>query len=136
MPLYSPPLGNEMIDLILTWLSRQSKDSGDRMTETNEYKTQWNDYRKRSRIVFALFLGYIPGVFILGFPLTKLLKSEIPFYIVALTWMATTVGAWIHLILFRCPRCRERFMMNKYFVVASGRKCPYCGLKKYDGKTA
>jgi len=104
------------------------------MTETNDYKDQWDDYRRRNRIVIALFLGFIPGVLILGFPLTKLLKSEIPFYAVALTWMAMTAGAWIRLILFRCPRCRERFMMNKYFVVASGRKCPYCGLKRYEGK--
>jgi len=106
------------------------------MTETNDYINQWKDFRKRNRIVIALFIGYIPGVLILGFPLMKLLNSETPAYIIVVTWMVALVWAWIHLILFRCPRCGERFMMNRYFVVASGRKCPYCGLSKYEEKSA
>lgn len=106
------------------------------MTEKNDYKKQWDDYRKRNRIVIALFVGYIPGVALLAIPLVKFLKSEIPFYIIALSWMVAIGWAWIRLILFRCPRCGDRFMMNKYFVVASGKKCPYCGLQKYEEKSA
>src|SRR5262245_21123497 len=48
----------------------------------------WREYRKRSRIFWAVFFSYIPGVLVIGVPLSRVLHSESVVGIVAIVWMA------------------------------------------------
>ena len=58
-----------------------------------DYTAAWRGYRKRSLVLWAIFLGYIPGVFVLfvgaGLPIAALTgtKPDYFFYPIAGSWM-------------------------------------------------
>ncbi|OPY67786.1 MAG: hypothetical protein A4E57_02105 [Syntrophorhabdaceae bacterium PtaU1.Bin034] len=62
----------------------------------HSYETEWNDLKKRWRLFWLAFLGYLPGTLIIGYPLSKLLRSETPVLVVAVTWMALFLASGIY----------------------------------------
>jgi hypothetical protein len=71
----------------------------------------WQDYKRRRRVFFAILLSYIPGVFTLSRPLTRLFHSSIPFYVVAGAWMLAYVVSYFFMCSFPCPRCHRAFFL-------------------------
>src|ERR1700693_2861813 len=47
----------------------------------------WRDLNRRSTILWLLFFGCIPGMFLLAYLLNDLLLQEAPFFVVAIAWM-------------------------------------------------
>jgi hypothetical protein len=93
-----------------------------------DYSSQWEPYRRTRRMGLFLFLGYVPGVVIIGYPLSKLFGSQIPFEVVAICWF-TTLGVFaIWHRTFRCPRCHNRFFIKTFYRNDFARKCLHCGL--------
>ncbi len=53
------------------------------MNSSATYEEQWKSYQRRSRLFWLVFLTYVPGVFAIGVPLTRLFSSEIPVFVAA-----------------------------------------------------
>src|SRR5262249_54196259 len=95
-------------------------------------ESPWRSCQFRERLLFLIWLGYIPGVSAIGIPLAKRYGSETPFIIVAALWMAAGAVAGISLSLFKCPRCRKPFFLGKWLSSnPMARKCMRCGLPKW-----
>src|SRR5215471_21199489 len=101
------------------------------MKETVSYTSKWEEYRKRSRLFWVVFLMYVPGVALISVPLCKAFNSSTPGFIVAGIWMA--VGLILHLrtMFWRCPRCDKYFFCNWWYGNRFARKCVHCKLPKW-----
>ncbi len=98
------------------------------------YSTQWDDYRKRRKIFFLIFLSYLPGIYILGVPLERYLSSEIPLIVIATAWIIAFVVAGWHMNAWRCPSCQETFFRRRWVHNQFARRCVHCGLEKWADK--
>ena len=104
------------------------------MSET-DYAASWQDLRKRRRLVWLLFLGYIPGVAALCFLVVTAAasmggskQSEVACAVIALFWILAFAVAAIRLTFFRCPRCRRLFHSTWWRHNPFARHCLHCGL--------
>jgi hypothetical protein len=94
---------------------------------------QWTKHRKQTRIVWALFVGWIPyGIFVLRTETSThsdyVGLALIPYVLVLM--IVSAKASW-----FRCPRCRERFYAwGPWGLGHNGfaRKCRNCGLRKWQ----
>jgi hypothetical protein len=91
----------------------------------------WQNYRHRRRWHFAIWLGYIPGVFLIGFPLKRLFGSDIPFYVVAGGWMLAFLVSGVYLSLFPCPNCHQPFFFTGWVHNPFARRCMHCRFPKW-----
>ena len=91
----------------------------------------WQEYRKRLRLVTWLFIGYIPGVFILSYPAMLVLGTQAPFYAVGGLWIAALVIAWLRLGFFPCPRCAKSFSSTWWYSNPLATSCVHCGFPKW-----
>src|SRR6516225_5111410 len=95
------------------------------------YSAEWNDYRKRQRLVWAIALTYIPGVLVLGVPVSKLFNSEAPMIVVAFAWMIAFAGTGVYYSSWKCPRCGKPFFKSWYYN-SFARRCLHCKLPKWS----
>jgi ribosomal protein S27AE len=104
--------------------------------------SRWFEYQRRARWLWIAFLGYVPGVAIVGFPLNALFDTlglgtvcgvkGLPFYVVAGGWMvAFAVLSW-RKIAFRCPRCGDSFFATWLFHNDFALHCVHCKLPKWE----
>jgi hypothetical protein len=102
-----------------------------------DYEAAWRDFRKRSIILWAAALGYVPGMAFISIaivlPLSALtgIKPDNIVLPVAVCWLATIVITGFYRSLFRCPRCGKEFFWGSWFVNSFARKCMHCGLRKW-----
>lgn len=106
-----------------------------------DYAAAWRELRLRRRLLWVLFLGYIPGVaalcFLVGGPVTSLggsKQGEVVCAVIALLWILAFAVAAIRLTLFRCPRCRQLFHSTWWRHNPFARNCLHCDLAQ--GTTA
>jgi hypothetical protein len=92
--------------------------------------SRWRNFEKREWTVFLLFLGYLPGVFALSYPLDRLFGSAVPFaLVVAVAWMGAFGAAVFWHGNFPCPRCREPFFRRSWWYQRGlAKRCVHCGL--------
>ena len=102
------------------------------MSASTHKHYSWQNYRQRRLWFFAIFLGYIPGVLALGFPLTWLFGSDIPFYIVGGAWMLAFVISSIYMSSFPCPSCHRAFFFTWWHHNPLARRCVHCGFPKWS----
>jgi len=102
------------------------------MPEGPTYNIHWQDFRRRNRLAILLFLGYLPVVGTLGYLLSAFVTSEIPLITIAVFWTLVWLWACLRVCTFHCPRCGKLYCINKYFVATLGRRCPHCGLRRYE----
>ncbi|MEP6671004.1 MAG: hypothetical protein ABJF10_17725 [Chthoniobacter sp.] len=102
------------------------------MSSTPTYEEQWKVYRHRSRLFWLVFLGYVPGVFLLGVPLRYLFSSNIPVYIVAGLWMLAFAISGNYAVAWRCPRCGKPFFRGSWYTNSWARRCVHCQLPKWS----
>ena len=108
--------------------ARPNHDQRRAMSASMQEHSSWQDYERRRRWFFATWLGYVPGAFALGYPLTRLFHSDIPFFVVAGAWMLALAVSGIYMALFPCPRChREFFYTWWHFWNPFARRCVHCG---------
>jgi hypothetical protein len=107
------------------------------MSTEPDYTAAWCDLKRRQLISWAMFLGYVPGVFAIVFgvelPLAALTGIELDyfFYPVAFSWMALAVIAGWRKATFRCPHCHRWFFATWWYQLPFARKCVHCGLPKW-----
>ena len=81
------------------------------------------DYRKRWRLLWFVFLSYLPlgALFMLFVPI------DAKFF--ALPWLALFAIAGCRLGCFRCPSCCELAFMKAMWNNPFSRRCLHCGLE-------
>jgi hypothetical protein len=96
---------------------------------------EWAKHRKRTRVVWGLFAGWIPYVFFVIAVLNWLhVRTTFAFvalvpYILAFVIFGNVVS------VFRCPRCGSRFYAWGPWGLGHNsfaRKCRNCGLRKWQ----
>ncbi len=83
------------------------------------------EIRRRRRLVFVVFLLYIPVVIITFF----VFRSDQFTVWVALAWMALCAVTIIRASLSRCPRCGKHYHYKRPTSNPWTRKCLHCGLR-------
>ncbi|RKI03448.1 hypothetical protein D7Y04_00165 [Corallococcus sp. AB038B] len=96
----------------------------------SSYREQWKDLRRRGRRVLVGFLLF-PLVPVVGQALHGRPGGSRILLAFVLGSMLFTVVSSIRAILFRCPRCRERFFIDGPYRNSFTRKCLRCGLPKW-----
>ena len=109
------------------------------MTDTNtDYTSAWDNYRRRRRWLFGVWLGG----FVALAGLAKLLHTgPIQNYEVSINqlflgvaisvWFIASTIAGVRLLLFRCPRCGRHFFVMWWRGDMFARRCLHCKLRKW-----
>ena len=105
------------------------------MIEHEIYLRAWRSYKRNVRILWVLFLGFIPFGYGVIKPLMNIYQSDIPITIFALTWSMICFYSLLRISFFKCPRCGdlffEKWIMGRFVGFYTG-KCIHCGLQKYS----
>jgi hypothetical protein len=105
-------------------------------TSTQSQTSSWQNYRRRRFWFFVIWLTYVPGVFVLGYPLSRLLDSGIPVYILAGAWIVAFIASANYMELFPCPKCRRAFFRTSWFHNPLARRCVHCGFPKWSDSSS
>ena len=107
---------------------------GKTMSESSNdhYDAQWKDFRKRLMLMLCLFLGALPGTYLIAHALGWVLKVKWDnlFPGVFVAWGIVYLGSIIHWVAFRCPRFHKRFGQKGLFANPFAYQCLHCGLPK------
>src|SRR4051812_9740050 len=96
---YAP---NRLPNMMLRGITRMN-------TSTQSQTFSWQNYRRRRFWFFVIWVTYVPGVFVLGYPLSRLFDSGVPIYILAGAWMVAFIRSANYMELFPCPKCHRAF---------------------------
>jgi DNA-directed RNA polymerase subunit RPC12/RpoP len=92
----------------------------------------WADYRRRQWAAGLTSIGCIPLAMLIGLGIETLKRSDRLVALFVLPLAILTFGAWSRFVLFRCPNCGRHFHITESWRLTSGRKCPHCGLARYQ----
>ena len=84
--------------------------------------------RRRRRLGWLLWLGYLPGVVLLTFALRSVIDLDVVAIVVALAWMGAAAVNHARLMRLPCPRCAGRFHVGSRWHNPWTRRCLHCGL--------
>ena len=102
---------------------------------SENYRDAWLEYRRLRKLCLLVWLGGLPGVFILSYPASWLSPrvSAVWFVILFLCWGIAFFRLTYLFQQFSCPRCGEDFEKSRFVHYGwLARKCGICGLKKFD----
>lgn len=102
------------------------------MSGNSDFALAWNDYHRRRRWFFGVWLGGFAILVTLDMLLSKLPLRGLVFDVLGPIWMIGFVIVAIRLSLFRCPRCHHRFFTTWWHGNPLARKCLHCGLPKWS----
>lgn len=97
--------------------------------------TTWDDYRRRRRLFWFAFLGYVPVVGVVGSSLSWIVGSDLPAIAVALAWMVFSAFAGVRMKAFPCPRCGKPFFLGPFFQNPLTQRCVHCRWPKWRERT-
>jgi hypothetical protein len=103
------------------------------MSDRPEFVLAWNDYRRRRRWSFGVWLGgFLFLALLVGLLSSRSLLNDLVFWVLGLTWIVAFLVADIRLACFRCPRCHHMFFWGLWYSNPFARKCLHCGLLKWS----
>jgi 4-amino-4-deoxy-L-arabinose transferase-like glycosyltransferase len=102
------------------------------MNHTSRFASTWNDYRRRRRWFFGVWLGGFIIVASLAAFLAKLSLGDLAFAVLAPAWGLAFVVVAVRLQFFLCPRCHRHFSKAFWYGNPFARKCVHCGLPKWS----
>jgi DNA-directed RNA polymerase subunit RPC12/RpoP len=114
----------------LAWLS----------VEEHQYQRQWQAFRKHRNLIVALiiaeFLGFLPFLVLATVVERTLFKKTGVSFPVVILYGILYIVTGSQLRRFLCPRCGKNFFGGVFatFETMMGRKCPNCGLRRYEGE--
>jgi len=91
----------------------------------------WRDLNRRSRILWRLLFGFLPGMFLFSYLLNGPLFQGTPFLVGALAWMGAIAWAGGRMASFACPRCSGAFFESWYFFKPLRQNCAHCSLARW-----
>ena len=93
---------------------------------------QWREFRHWNRLGIFAFVALMPALAISAFIVQLIPFLSILPLVVGAGCILLFIVSYFQLRAFRCPRCRNAFMVKSSLGTnASGRKCVHCGLKLY-----
>lgn len=108
-------------------------DAGSQSTDRVRRLVQgWADYRRRQRTAALMSIGFIPMTALIVLGVETLTRSDglITPFVAPLA--VVVLGTWCWFVLFRCPNCSRHFHVTISWHLTSGRRCPHCGLERYQ----
>jgi hypothetical protein len=101
------------------------------ITPSQTQSSSWQDYRLRRRWFFGILLTYVPGLAALGYPLSRVLDSDTPVYVLAGAWMIAFIVSSNRMDSFPCPKCQRAFFRKFLFHNPLARRCMHCEFPKW-----
>jgi len=99
------------------------------------FASSWRVLRRRCRIYWIALFGALPAEVLIGWPLDRLLGSDIPFLAIAGVAMATLLVAGYRVKNWPCPSCGKPFLRRSFsFDKRLRRSCAHCSLPLYYGE--
>jgi len=92
----------------------------------------WADYRRRQWTAGLLTLGFVPLAGLIAVTMENFTQSERFIIVPETAFMIIVVWSWSRFIYFRCPFCSRCFHLTAVCRLTSGRRCPHCGLERYQ----
>ena len=97
----------------------------------SEFGVAWQDYRRRVRWFFGVWLSGFVVVGALAELLGKLGLGDVGIKVFSPAWMIAFVVVGVRLQLFKCPRCRRQFFKAWWYYNPFARKFVHCGFSKW-----
>jgi hypothetical protein len=91
----------------------------------------WRQLQRPEWTVLLLWIGYLPEVFAITYPLRHIFASDVSFMAVAFGWMAAFAVAAVLAGAFRCPRCGKPFFRKWWYTNGFARRCVHCDLPRW-----
>ena len=102
---------------------------------SENYRAAWANYRRLLRLCFLLWLGGVPVLWAIAYPLS-LVASRLAQYVfgaLAIVWVLAWIYVAASLQTWNCPRCRDRFSATWWYSKSIfATKCVHCGLRKFE----
>jgi hypothetical protein len=92
----------------------------------------WADYRRRQRTAGLMTIALIPIAILIGLGIEAVTRSDRLIGLCVAPLGALMFGTWCWFVLFRCPNCSRHFHITESWRLTSGRRCPHCGLERYQ----
>ncbi len=107
--------------------------------EKYPYQKDWEEYKKRQKTYWLVFLAFLPFTFLIQLISVNLPEINLPdvnigflcFIVFGICW--TICG--VRLLYWRCPRCGNSFHAKWLFSNIFSGKCLHCKLAKYEGSS-
>jgi hypothetical protein len=100
-------------------------------TAIGDYTSAWDDYRRRRRRLFDIFVGGFAVIALWSFLFRNNAIQALAPLILCPIWMLTVIVLSIPLSRFKCPRCGRPFFQTWLYHNAFARKCVHCGLRMW-----
>ena len=100
------PVNSTVMSHLSTKLGTRNPDS---------YSSQWLECRRRDVLFWTVFLTYMPGVVVIGVPLSRLFHSDYVIGIVAIAWMVAFAVTHLYRTFWKCPRCHKPFFHKFWY---------------------
>ena len=96
------------------------------------YADAWREYRRRTRLAWLLFIGFIPLLALVAL-VTRADHGggDFIFSITALIWFIVWTITSLRLGRFQCPRCKRDYFHKWPVQNGFARRCLHCGLRKW-----
>jgi len=101
------------------------------MTKSSQIQISWDEYRRRRRWFFIVWLTYLPGAVLVAHLLQALLGSEHVSAVVVGLWMLAFAITGGRLGSFPCPRCHRPFFRRDLISNPLTGECLHCGFPKW-----
>lgn len=95
---------------------------------------EWADYHRGKRLLWTLFLAYLPAILVVSLLVRWLGGSDPWLFGAFLLWAVAWVRSALQLSRFQCPACGEPFFLGRRIVGSRignlwARTCRHCGLR-------
>ena|SRR5882724_2001196 len=100
----------------------------------NEYRQEWEKYRKVVLVFLLVWLGFIPFGLFAAFLSNRIFHTDTLAFWLAGAWIVFWLASYFRICAWKCPRCGEYFIGRWWNGnVPLFRKCAHCGLPKPRG---
>jgi hypothetical protein len=89
----------------------------------------WQDFRRRKRLFWILFLLYLPVTVLISLTLRSLGFPDLPAIAAAIFWLLAWLLAAEWLSRFRCPSCAQSFFGKRGIGHVWSNTCRHCGTR-------
>jgi hypothetical protein len=105
-------------------------------SEKYPYQNEWEEYKRRQKTFWLVFLGFIPFILLINGVSNELFGKFPSGYEIGLVGF---VIAWsicsIRFQYWKCPNCGKSFHRKWWWTNIFSSKCLHCKLPKYEGST-
>jgi hypothetical protein len=101
---------------------------------SDNYRAAWSKCRQLRMLSLLLWLGFVPFLWIIRFPLEWMGPSiaEYGFGAIAVLYALIWMYFGVTLQTWDCPLCGDRFSATWYNMSVFATKCVHCGLRKFE----